>query len=171
MNSTKPYNLRRSATTSPPENKKNLTGSLKVKSVILRKAMKRIKSIKCHVCKKVAFATAKSLNIHIETKHPHHRFLCQHWPKSYKTANGCYKHQLKHKKKRFICEMCCKGFTFPKELKEYTSKFTLARICIHALIVKGNIRETATCLHIRQPIKIQFSPVKNVAKNLTLNLI
>ena len=51
---------------SPPGNKKNLTGSLKVKSVILRKAMKRIKSIKCHICKKVAFAMAKSLNIHMK---------------------------------------------------------------------------------------------------------
>ena len=44
------------------------------------------------------------------------RFFCLHCPNNYKTANGCYKHELKHKAKRYICEMCSKGFTFPEEL-------------------------------------------------------
>ena len=130
-----PKNDPPTATPDAKEKQAPATGSLQLKLVVLKKPRKRIKSISVTFVKikKVAFATAKDINHHIETKHPSYRFYCTHCPKNLKMANRCYKHQLKHQRKKYICGMCRKGFTFPKELKLHTKTHTGKNLypCMH----------------------------------------
>ena len=119
--------------------------------------------MKCHICKKVAFSTAKAINEHIQKKHPKYRFFCLHCPKNFETANGCYNHELKHKAKKYICEMCTKACSL-KNLS-YTLKFTQKRICTSVPTVQDITPATTTCWHIRPPIRIKYFSAQFVEKS------
>ena len=155
---------------SPPEKKKTLTGSLNVKSVILKKAKKRIKSLKVSLCKK---------KLHLELQN-HLTFILN---LNTLTTSSSVNTVLKAIKQQMdvtninqntagndaSVNYVVRALLFPKNSK-YTSKFTQARICIHALIIKEIYEKQQHACTSGNPSKSSFH-LYNMWQKLILNLI
>ena len=113
-----------------------------------------MKSLKCHICKKVAFSTAKAINEHIQRKHPSYRCFCLHCPKNFKQQMDATSMRLRTGPRGLFVKCAAKDSCSLKNLS-YTLKSTQRRICTSVLTVQESTQATTTCLHIRPPIKIK----------------
>lgn len=82
----------------------------------------RLWTHKCNFCG----GFFKNLTIHQQSQHSEHfdLFLCDICSFSSKTANGLYKHKLRHGDKKFLCtyDGCKKGFLFAYSLNHHIEK-------------------------------------------------
>ena len=99
-----------------PVKKPKLQGKLKVQHHGIPKHQPRTRKLKCLVCKEL-FILIKELNIHVRGKHKRFRYKCVHCTKKFSNYSSCYKHQKYHMNAPHVCNICSKGFWFPKNLK------------------------------------------------------
>ena len=103
------------------KNFKTSDGNLNVVRHGIRKKTKITCSFPCPVCKTnhkdVIFGSNSHLNKHMKEDHPTFHFQCVKCDKEYGSYNACYKHIVRsHYLLRHKCEVCGKGFPYPKEL-------------------------------------------------------
>ena len=127
-----------------------------------------MKSLKCHICKKVAFATAKAINEHIQRKHPSTDFFVSIVLKTLKQQMDATSTRLSTGPRGLFVKCAAKASHSLKNWS-YTLKSTQKRICTSVLTVWESTQATTTCLHIRPPIKIKCLHAQSVGKSSTPN--
>ena len=141
-----------------------------------RKSKKSKRAFPCLVCKanhkKVNFGSTSWLNRHMKEEHPAFHFQCAKCDKQYASYNACYKHIIcTHYLCRHKCEVCGKGFPFPKELKTH--------MCMHTkkgLIpctwpkCKKFLHQTKACFSISKHTVSKSGTANNVTLNMSLKI-
>ena len=85
-------------------------------AVIAQNARKRNKRVEvtCEFCSEIIESTCKYI-IHRKQYHPEEPFHCKVCSKSYKSFNGCYKHEQTHSEFKLFCPVCGKGFNYQND--------------------------------------------------------
>ena len=115
--------------TPPPAKKiKTEAGQLKITAHRIRRSKKKIVSLKCLVktCAERSSSEAER-NMHMITKHPDYKFICEHCNKEFKTKNGLWKHEHKHFAPKFPCtwEGCNHKCFYKSDLEAHLKTHTL----------------------------------------------
>ena len=116
-------------TTPPPAQKiKTEAGQLKITAHRIRRSKKKIVNLKCLVktCAERSTSEAER-NMHMITKHPDYKFICEHCNKKFKTKNGLWKHEHKHFAPKFPCtwEGCNHKCFYKSDLEAHLKTHTL----------------------------------------------
>ena len=116
-------------TTPPPAQKiKTEAGQLKITAHRIRRSKKKIVNLKCLVktCAERSSSEAER-NMHMITKHPDYKFICEHCNKEFKTKNGLWKHEHKHFAPKFPCtwEECKHKCFYKSDLEAHLKTHTL----------------------------------------------
>ena len=93
-------------------------GKLTTQTFVLKRGYKPKRKFYCVVgkCKRIC-DTRKELNNHHLTAHP--RIVCDICSKLFDTPNSMHRHRYSHKKPKYFCADCGKGFFFESELTSH----------------------------------------------------
>ena len=92
---------------------KTKNGQVEVKTIGLKKSVKRKNSdIKCNVCED-RFPSQRQVNIHLKKQHPDFKFVCDFCPETHATYNSNYRHMQSHFELPHSCTLCPKRFLYP----------------------------------------------------------